>query len=144
MAKQSYSVWFLFKTLFTSSSHDLAPGMLLFTPCKKMEQTISTEEQWLQAQLSSRRMAGGKGEERGPNQENVMCLTRNTDCFYENAGETSSFLMGYWNSACLPDICTWVSIWLVRKMWFSSDCTFRGHRGPWVTLDVSIHTFKGI
>lgn len=76
-----------------------------------MEQTITTEEQWLQAQLSSRRMVGEKGEERDQNQKNIMYLTWNTNYLYENAGETGSFLIRYWNSMCLPDISIWVSSW---------------------------------
>lgn len=115
--------------------------MLLFTPCKKMEQTITTEEQCLQAQLSSRRMAGGNGEERGQNQKNVMYLTWNTECFYENAGETRSSLTRYWNSTCLPGISISVVGWS-GKWDFPLTAQARGHRVPWVTLDVSITLLK--
>lgn len=53
---------FIWSSFFTSSSSDLVPGVLLCTPCKKMEQLMTSEEQCLQVSSHPGQQEGRAGE----------------------------------------------------------------------------------
>jgi len=81
---------FYLKLLFTSSSNDLARGVLLFTPCKETERILllrSDASEPLHSsaliQKNGRREGRGKEDKRVEKiGRNIMYLTWNTNCFY--------------------------------------------------------------
>lgn len=90
---------FYLKFYFTSSSNDLAPGVLLFTPCKEMKQILLLRSR-ASAQLSSHpeEWQEGRGRERGQmgreKSEEISHIWPGTQtASIKSAGETRSFLM---------------------------------------------------
>lgn len=81
---------FYLKLVLKSSSNNLAPGVLPFTPCKEMEQIVLLRRDGSELQHSTahmerngRREGGGKEAKWAEKiRRNTMCLTCNTNCFY--------------------------------------------------------------